>query len=259
MTVSGLNKTLVSNVICVIPFIFGFLFPLLFIINNVISTYNNIDFSDLFLLSKNTILVSLLTAVSVIMVAFLVEFVGKISKGKTYYYISQLISLGYALPGAVIGMGLILLFTKINSFILETSLIGSLFVLIYAYVIRFMAVGKSPIRSSFERHPESYDETAKNLGAGTFKLFQKLHFPINKFALMVAFIVTFIDVMKELPITLILRPFNFDTLATQTYEYAIEEMIPKSSVYSLSIIVIGSILLIFLKKIVSRELYASRS
>ena len=70
---------------------------------------------------------------------------------------------------------------------------------------------------------------------------------------MVAFILTFIDVMKELPITLILRPFNFDTLATQTYEYAIEEMIPRSSVYSLLIIVIGSILLILLKKTISKS------
>ena len=250
---SGFYKTITSNIICGIPFVFGFLFPLIFILNNAISTYQKIDISNLFLLSKNTVLVALLTAISVIIFAFFVEFIRKISKGKAYGYINQLISLGYALPGAVIAMGLILLFTKINSLFIGISLIGSLFVLIYAYVIRFMAVGKSPISSSFDRHPETYDQTAKNLGAGTFKLFQKLHLPINKFALMVAFILTFIDVMKELPITLILRPFNFDTLATQTYEYAIEEMIPRSSVYSLLIIMIGSILLILLKKVINKS------
>ena len=253
------KKAFLSNLICFIPFAFGFLFPLIFIINNVIYTYDNINFPDLFLLSKNTLLVSLITATTVTIFAFLIEFIGKTTKGKVYFYISQLISLGYAIPGAVIGMGLIILFTDLSYFFVDFSFIGSLFVLIYAYTIRFMAVGKSPLKSSFEKHPESYDETAKNLGANTYKLFQKLHLPINKFALVVAFILIFIDVMKELPITLILRPFNFDTLATQTYEYAIEEMIPKSSVYSLTIIVIGSILLILLKKFINRELYVSRS
>ena len=259
LSTTNFNKTFVSNLICFIPFAFGFLFPVIFIIDNVIHIYDSINFSDLFSLSKNTLLVSFITAISVIIIAFLIEFVGKMTKGKVYFYISQLISLGYALPGAVIGMGLIILFTDLSHFFADFPFIGSLFVLIYAYTIRFMAVGKSPLKSSFEKHPESYDETAKNLGASTYKLFQKLHFPINKFALVVAFILTFIDVMKELPITLILRPFNFDTLATQTYEYAIEEMIPKSSVYSLTIIVIGSILLILLKKIISREFYVSGS
>ena len=257
LSTTNFNKTFVSNLICFIPFAFGFLFPVIFIIDNVIHIYDSINFSDLFSLSKNTLLVSFITAISVIIIAFLIEFVGKMTKGKVYFYISQLISLGYALPGAVIGMGLIILFTDLSHFFVNFPFIGSLFVLIYAYTIRFMAVGKSPLKSSFEKHPESYDETAKNLGASTYKLFQKLHFPINKFALVVAFILTFIDVMKELPITLILRPFNFDTLATQTYEYAIEEMIPKSSVYSLTIIV--SILLILLKKIISREFYVSGS
>ena len=133
----------------------------------------------------------------------------------------------------------------------------SFFVLIYAYVIRFLAVGKSPIKSSLEKHPESYDETAKNLGLGPFSLFKKIHFPINKWALVIAFIVTFIDVLKELPITLILRPFNFDTLATQTFEFAVEEMIPLSSIYSLMIIIIGSILLIILKNIVNKQINVS--
>ncbi len=256
---TNFKKAFLSSLICLIPFAFGFLFPLIFIINNVIYTYDGINFSDLFLLSKNTLLVSLMTATTVTIFAFLIEFIGKTTKGKAYFYISQLISLGYALPGAVIGMGLIILFTDLSYFLVDFSFIGSLFVLIYAYTIRFMAVGKSPLKSSFEKHPESYDETAKNLGANTYKLFQKLHFPINKFAMVVAFILIFIDVMKELPITLILRPFNFDTLATQTYEYAIEEMIPKSSVYSLTIIVIGSILLILLKKFINRELNVSRS
>ena len=78
-------------------------------------------------------------------------------------------------------------------------------------------------------------------------------------ALVIAFIVTFIDLLKELPITLILRPFNFDTLATQTYEFAVEEMLKASSIYSFMIIVIGSVLLILLKYITNKQIHVFRS
>ena len=138
-------------------------------------------------------------------------------------------------------------------------LIGSFALLIYAYVMRYMAVGITPLKSSFEKHPSSYDDTAFNLGMGPLKLFRNIHFPINKSAIARAFLITLVDIIKELPITLILRPFNFDTLAVQTYQYAVDEMIPKSAIYSLTIIVLGTILLIFLKKIVNKQIDVSKS
>ena len=251
------DKLLFIHLVCSIPFILGFFIPLIFIINNVVQTYLSIDFVRLFTLSFNTIFVSSLSSFIIIFVALFFLFIEKISKTKINTIISQLISLGYAIPGAVIGLGLIILFSNIIDSFFSVSLIGSFYVLIYAYVIRFLAVGKSPIKSSLEKHPESYDDTGKNLGLGPFKLLQKIHLPINKFALISAFIVTFIDIMKELPITLILRPFNFDTLATQTYEFAIEEMLPLSSAYSLSIIIIGSMLLLFLKNVINKQLNVS--
>ena len=251
------DKLLFFHLVCSIPFILGFFIPLIFIINNVFQTYLSIDFVRLFTLSFNTIFVSSLSSFIIIIVALFFLFIEKISKTKINTIISQFISLGYAIPGAVIGLGLIMLFSNIIDSFFSISLIGSFYVLIYAYVIRFLAVGKSPIKSSLEKHPESYDDTGKNLGLGPFKLLQKIHLPINKFALISAFIVTFIDIMKELPITLILRPFNFDTLATQTYEFAIEEMLPLSSAYSLSIIIIGSLLLLFLKNVINKQLNVS--
>ena len=251
------DKLLFIHLVCSIPFILGFFIPLIFIINNVFQTYLSIDFVRLFTLSFNTIFVSSLSSFIIIIVALFFLFIEKISKTKINTIISQFISLGYAIPGAVIGLGLIMLFSNIIDSFFSISLIGSFYVLIYAYVIRFLAVGKSPIKSSLEKHPESYDDTGKNLGLGPLKLLQKIHLPINKFALISAFIVTFIDIMKELPITLILRPFNFDTLATQTYEFAIEEMLPLSSAYSLSIIIIGSMLLLFLKNVINKQLNVS--
>ena len=124
--------------------------------------------------------------------------------------------------------------------------------LIYAYIIRFMAVGKTNLKAGFDKLPNSYDNTAKVLGLSDFNFIKKVLFPLNKLPLLSALILVFIDIMKELPITLILRPFNFDTLATQTFEFAIDEMIPKSAIYSLSIILICSLLLVLFKKFLDR-------
>ena len=220
-------------------------------------TYNQIDFLELIELTLNSVSVSTLASVIVVLVVLFFLIVEKFTKSSFNRYISEVISLGYAVPGAVIGLGLIILFTTIDRSQSSIVFYGSFFVLIYAYVVRFLAVGKSPIKSSLEKHPESYDETAKNLGLGPFNLLKKIHIPINKFAIVTALIVTFIDLLKELPITLILRPFNFDTLATQTYEFAIEEMIPMSAAYSFIIIVIGSFLLIILKNSINKQINVS--
>ena len=248
---------LLSIVICLIPFLLGFLIPFLFIVSNIFLTYNQIDFLDLIELTLNSVSVSTLASVIVVLVVLFFLIVEKFTKSSFNRYISEVISLGYAVPGAVIGLGLIILFTTIDRSQSSIVFYGSFFVLIYAYVVRFLAVGKSPIKSSLEKHPESYDETAKNLGLGPFNLLKKIHIPINKFAIVTALIVTFIDLLKELPITLILRPFNFDTLATQTYEFAIEEMIPMSAAYSFIIIVIGSFLLIILKNSINKQINVS--
>ena len=241
---------------CFVPFIVGFLIPFSFILNNCILFFNKIDFITLYALSKNSIVISVFSSVIIICISLFFLYVEKISKLKISSFIGQATSLGYVIPGAVIGLAVIILFTKI-SILQSFSLVGSFSVLIYAYVFRFLAVGKSPIKSSLEKHPESFDDTAKTLGLGPLKTLQKIHFPINKLALVIAFIVTFIDLLKELPITLILRPFNFDTLATQTYQFAVEEMLMDSAVYSLAIISIGTLMLILLKSIINKQINAS--
>ena len=252
------SRLIIVHLICLTPIIFGFLIPILFIINNVIGEFSGINFNKLIDLIFNTLSVSIASALIIIIVGVLFQFFRKISKSRIVIFFSDIISLTYALPGAVIGLSLIILVTSFPNLINSNVFIGSFFLLVYAYSIRHMAVGISPLKSSFEKHPSTYDDTGTNLGLTPFKLFKKIHLPINKSAIIIAFLLCFIDIMKELPITLILRPFNFDTLAVQTYQYAIEEMIPKSAVYSLAIVMIGSILLIFLKNIVNRQIDVSK-
>ena len=244
------KKSLFMSSICSVPFLFGFLVPFFFILNNSIQTLSSTNFDKLIQLTGNTIYVSSISSVIIIFVALFFLFVERISKTKINFFTNNLISLGYALPGAIIGLGIILLFSKF-------SLVGSLFILIFAYVIRFLAVAKSPIKASLDKHPNTIDDTGRNLGLNPLSLLRRLHLPINRFALISAFIVTFIDIMKELPITLILRPFNFDTLATQTYEFAVEEMIPLSATYSLVIITLGSLMLLILKNFIDKQINVS--
>lgn len=247
------NKIIFAHITCFTPFLFGFFFPFVFILNNSFKSLKSTDFNHLLDLTLNTLLICLSASIVIIFLATFFQYSEKLTKNKLSNLINKLISLGYAIPGAVVALGLIIIFTTFNNYFNSVYLIGSFFLLIYALVIRFLAVGKSPIKSSLEKHPQSFDETAVNLGLGPLKLFQKIHFPINRTALGIAFILTFIDLMKELPITLILRPFNFDTLATQTYEFAVEEMLTQSSIYSLVIILIGSFMLLILRNFINNN------
>ena len=243
---------------CSLPFFLGFLIPFLYILNNSIQQLMKVNFSQLFVLSFNSIKVSFIASVFIIFIVLFFLYVEKISKLKINTILTNITSLGYVIPGAVIGLAVILLFTQFQLFN-NHLLVGSFFVLIYAYIFRFLAVGKSPIKSSLDKQPKAFEDTSKVLGITSFKALRIIHFPLNKMALVIAFIVTFIDLLKELPITLILRPFNFDTLATQTYEFAVEEMLKASSIYSLMIIVIGCVLLILLKYITNKQIHAFRS
>ena len=251
------GKLFTAHTICIIPFFFGFIVPFLHILNDSIIAIKTTNILHLFELTLNSMFISFLSAFLIVFLATFFQYCERLSRSRVTEVINSLISLGYAIPGAVVGLGIIILFTSINNYLNSVYLIGTFFTLVYALVIRFLAVGKSPIKSSIEKHPKSYDETGKILGLNPLKMFSKIFFPINISAMIIAFIITFVDLMKELPITLILRPFNFDTLATQTYEFAIEEMLVKSSIYSLVIILIGASMLIILKKFIYKNNYVS--
>ena len=235
----------------------GFFIPVIYIIKNTVDTFSKIDLNELSILSLNSFFLAFVSSLIIVVIAILFQFFKKISRSKTIFFLSEIVSLTYALPGAVIALSLILIISAFSNFSGISIVFGSLSVLIYAYVMRYMAVGISPLKSSFEKHPESFDQTGRNLGMTNYKIFSKIHLPINKTSILIAFILCFVDIIKELPITLILRPFNFDTLAVKTYEYAIEEMIAKSSIYSLIIILFGTVLLIFLRKIINKSLNVS--
>ena len=249
-------KYVIINLVCLVPIILGFIIPVIHMLKNILKKSLNHDFLDVLSLTGNTIFVSIIASIFIIIFSILIQFINRISKSRFNKILGDVVSLSYAMPGAVIGIALILLFTIVGKFF-ETLFIGSFLVLIYAYVVRYMAVGISPIKSSFEKQPESIDQTAQSLGLETVNLLNKIYIPINRSAIIIAFLLCFVDIMKDLPLTLILRPFNFDTLATLTYEYAIEEMLARSSLYSFAIVFLGTFMLIILKNILNKEIDVS--
>tara|TARA_B100001758_G_scaffold247489_1_gene265469 strand:+ start:1484 stop:3067 length:1584 start_codon:yes stop_codon:yes gene_type:complete len=247
---SKLSKNFSLTIIS-IPFFLGFVIPLVFVFSNVIDNFFKYDFNHLIELVKNSLYVGFIASFLIVVIAFYILNVKRVASNKLINSIIRVLTTGYAIPGAVVGLSLMLLLRLMGDN--YTFLLGTIFLLVYAYIFRFMSVAIFPIETSLKRQPKTFDDQAKSLKLNSMKLFYKITIPLNKYALFSAFILVFIDILKELPVTLILRPFNFETLATQTYEYATEEMLAYSSLYSLTLIICCSFMLIYVSSVLNKK------
>jgi len=165
---------------------------------------------------------------------------------------AQVVSLGYAVPGAVIAVGILLpvgwLQRQWPELGLGALVTGTLFGLIYAYLARFSAVALQSVQAGLARVPLSIDESARLLGAGRFRVFSQLHLPLLQRSAWAAALLVFVDVMKELPATLMLRPFGSDTLAVVAYNLARDERLGEAALPSLAIVVVGLLPVLLLSR-----------
>ena len=240
-------KSWLALTFCFLPVALGFIVPLSKIILWSVEHYSNVDHSDLFLLMRNTFTVGLFVSLLIVLVALILTVAKRFDSSSLVKWFIQFATMGYAIPGSVIAIGILIPLGFIDSVIDEyfranfnysTGLLlsGTLFAVSYGYIVRFIMIAYNSVSSRFGDIDESLDEVASTLGNSTLSTFIHVHLPLIKSSLLSAYILVFIDVVKELPATLILRPFNFDTLATKTYEYAIEEMLSESAIYCLAII-----------------------
>ena len=234
-----------------LPVFLGFFFPFILVLKGAIASVQNYNFVEIIQPTINTIFLGTLSSFLIVFTSFFILKSNLFNKSSFTNFFSILLTSGYAIPGAIIGLSIML---GIESLGIGTGfLIGSISVLVYSYLFRFISVSFFSLKSSFDRQPITLDEQAKILKMNYIQRVLKLHIPLSKFALIYAAILIFVDVAKELPLTLILRPFNFETLATQTYQYANEEMLSQSSIYSLTLIVICAILLIIAQNILNKH------
>ncbi len=250
-TISSYSKKnenkIVAYSIIIVPILFALIIPLIFIINNVKNNFHLYDWIELFNVFKNTFYITLISSIIITIVSFFMLSIKRYNKTSILKIVINFLSVGYAIPGAVIGLSFMLILQYFSPHF--NFLMGTITLLIYAYVFRFIAVSIFPIDSNFKHQPLEFDDLGKSLNLTSIQVFTKINFPLSKFAIISSFLLVFIDIFKELPLTLVLRPFNFETLATQAYQYANEEMLSYSSIYSLCIIIVCSFAIILSKLI----------
>ncbi len=185
-------------------------------------------------------------------VALALGFALRLRPHRPLRWAARVVSLGYAVPGAVIAVGILLPVGWLQATVPQagtTALVtGTVFGLMYAYLVRFSSVALQSVEAGYARLPTAIDETARMLGSSRRRLFFELHFPLLKRASLAALLLVFVDVMKELPATLVLRPFNSDTLAVVAYQLARDERLGEAALPSLAIVLVGLIPVMLLSR-----------
>ena len=184
--------------------------------------------------------------------ALVLAFVLRQRQGRLLQPAARILSLGYAVPGAVIAVGILLPVGWLQQWWPQAGLsswvTGTVLGLLYAYLVRFSAVALQSVEAGYARVPVSIDETARMLGSSPARVFVKLHLPLLRRSAAAAALLVFVDVMKELPATLVLRPFGSDTLAVVAYNLARDERLAEAALPSLAIVLVGLIPVILLSR-----------
>ena len=248
----GINALLAFS-LCFTPIFIGFLLP---IIELSIWAYEvNLKFFDANFINTftNTIGLSLVTGLVCAALALLINFSVRYKPLFVINRLSSLLSVGYAVPGLILAVGIVQLFVYLDNSVfssLDIVLTGSLFGLILAYVIKTYALANSSIESGYERISNSLDDSSKILGTVGWSLLRNIHMPLLKTSILTSILLVMSDVIKELPATLILRPFNFETLAVSAYVYASEERMIQAAAPAIAIVMTGLIPIFFLSKMI---------
>jgi iron(III) transport system permease protein len=202
-------------------------------------------------LAFNSTTLALATAVLAVGIALLLAYGARISRSRWAAAVNRVVGLGYAVPGAVIAIGVLIPLAKLDHVIADLAeragftpgllLTGGIAALIYAYLIRFLAVALQAVEAGLARVTPHMEDAARSLGMGPAATLARVHAPMLRSSLVTAALLVFVDVMKELPATFVMRPFNFDTLAVQAYNLAADERLAEASTASLAIVAVGLI------------------
>jgi iron(III) transport system permease protein len=196
-----------------------------------------------------------LAAIAAVAFALLLAFALRRAQGRRarlLHAAARVVSLGYAVPGAVVAVGILLWVGAVQAVApawgLPALVTGTAFGLVYAYLVRFSAVALQSVQAGYARVPPSIDESARLLGAGRRRTFLELHLPLLARTTVAAALLVFVDTMKELPATLVLRPFGSDTLAVVAYQFARDERLAEAALPSLAIVAVGLIPVVMLSR-----------
>ena len=243
-------KAMGMTLYCLVPGVIGFVIPVALLLHAAISAQSTPNVSGLFTQATNTLMLAFAAVVVILPAAWVCAYALR-GGGSWAVRAVRVASTGYAMPGLVIAVGLLAwsgLFTTVMEewFGWRVALVGTGVVLMGAYLTRFFTVGLGAIESGLGRITRSIEWSASSLGCSPWTIFRRLHFPLMRGATGVAALLIFVDVVKELPATLVLRPFNLETLATSAHYLAADELLSEAAWPALMIAVVGLVPLLIL-------------
>jgi len=239
-------------VLCVAPLLAGFVIPSGIFIHMALTTGDAQALVVVLEYGRNSLLLASIACVVAVTLALLVAYARRLDKGPATLAAARVAGLGYALPGTVLGLGLLIPLTFLDHRINDLTrwlfgttvglvLTGTIVAMVLGYQTRFMGVALSLVESALGRVKPSLDDAARTLGSGRLRIVWRVHLPILRVSIVAAALLVFVDVVKELPATLMLRPFNFETLAVRTYQLASDERLEQAAFSALLIILLGLI------------------
>ncbi len=257
LPLSGL-AALGAWLLCALPIVLGFVLPLAVLARlmwqEAVYGEFGLPLERFMQWSLASLKLAGLAAVFAVGMALVLAYLARVGQGRGLLLraAGRVVSLGYAVPGAVIAVGILLplgwLQQQAPQLGLTGLMTGTIAGLLYAYLVRFSGVALQSVEAGYARISPTVDETARMLGASRARLFLTLHAPLLARSALAAALLVFVDVMKELPATLVLRPFNSDTLAVVAYQLARDERLGEAALPSLAIVAVGLIPVLMLSR-----------
>ncbi|WP_067560920.1 ABC transporter permease [Halofilum ochraceum] len=257
-------RAALATLACATPITVGFLLPGGLLLGMSITDGDDL-FSRRFVdLTTNSVTLAAVSAVVAVMLALLLSYGVRLQQSRSARLAARIAAMGYAVPGAVIAVGILIPLGAVDrtlhaffqdQFGISTGLIltGTMVALVYAYVVRFLAVAYNAIEASLEKVTPNMDAASRTLGKTAGRTLRLIHAPMMRSSLLAAGLLVFVDVMKELPATVILRPFNFDTLAIRAHQLASDERLAEAATASLMIVAVGIVPVILLSRAMGRS------
>lgn len=257
-------RSALAIICCGLPILFGFLLPAIILAIYSSYSFDLFKYADYLAYTGNTLFLATGSAVLCMMLGIFIGYSQRLSSHWSVKLATRISTIGYAIPGAALAIGLIISFGAMNEIIIPLSdhfslsaqsffLSGGVVALFFAYTIRFLAISVGSVESGLEKITPNMDMASRTLGSGPFSTLCRIHIPLLRPALIAGSILVFVDTMKELPATLILRPFNFETLATFVYQYASDELLAECAPAALTIVLAGMLPVILLNAAIDKK------
>ena len=249
---------------CLTPLLLGFVIPVLLLAHMALTKGDSLFAASFRELAGNSFILAGITSVLAVALAALVAYGLRLRPTPVLKGAARVAAMGYAVPGSVIAVGILIPAAHVDNavdgfmraqFGVSSGLLlsGTIIAIVYAYLVRFLAVSFNTVEASLSKIRPSMDQAARILGHTPGKTLLKVHTPIMRGSLLTAALLVFVDVMKELPATMIVRPFNFDTLAVRVYTLASDERLAEASTPALAIVAVGIIPVILLSRAIARS------